>query len=266
MMIKNPYRGKYIMGEGEDGAGKTTQMKLLEARIKAAGLPVLYVKEPSRDNIFGRLSYAIYSYESERDRTEESVNECLRAPELKLMKSEIGAEGNERVSRFESIAQDFLAGKDVELPTLLQLSMIFARRELIRTAVMPALKQGVNVLSDRGFFSTLCYGQSEGLDWKELFRLHHEVLGQYFIVPDLTFIFDVEIEEALRRKLKQQGGRQDHFDKIELMKKIREAYLALINESELARAMRIQKVDGAPSEEQIQEVVWPYVSELLGIR
>ncbi|HEY4523291.1 MAG TPA: hypothetical protein VJK04_00245 [Candidatus Paceibacterota bacterium] len=266
MMIKNPYHGKYIMGEGEDGAGKTTQMKLLEAKIKAAGLPVLYVKEPSRNNVFGRLAYAIYSYESERDRTEGSVSECLQAPELALMKNEIGAEGNERVLHFESIARDFLAGKDTELPTLLQLSMIFARRELIRAVVMPALEKGVNVLSDRGFFSTLCYGKSEGLDWRELLRLHYEILGQYFIVPDLTFIFDIEIEEALRRKLKQQEGRQDHFDRIELMLKIREAYLALIDEPELAPAMRIQKIDGAPSEAQVQKVVWGYASELLGVR
>lgn len=264
-MIKNTYPGKYIMGEGEDGSGKTTQMRLLEEKFKAEGQKALYVKEPSRDNVFGRLAYAIYSFESVRGRTNMSVSECLSAPEFVIMKNEVTGEGSKRISHFETIAHDFMSGKSGDLPKLLQLSMIFARRELIRSQVIPALKAGTHVVSDRGFFSTLCYGKSEGLDWRELWQLHADLLGDYFLVPDLTFIFDVPIEEALRRKLIQQSGRQDRFDQVEIMASIRAAYLELIDESERNLKMNILKIDGTPSESEIHASLWKSVSKLIAV-
>lgn len=41
-----PARGKLIVFEGAEGAGKTTQIRLLAARLTAANLPVLSVREP----------------------------------------------------------------------------------------------------------------------------------------------------------------------------------------------------------------------------
>ncbi|MFX4262897.1 dTMP kinase [Pelotomaculum propionicicum] len=39
-------RGKFIVFEGIDGSGKTTQLKLLGDRLKERGLPVLHTREP----------------------------------------------------------------------------------------------------------------------------------------------------------------------------------------------------------------------------
>ncbi|MBP7331632.1 MAG: Thymidylate kinase [Firmicutes bacterium ADurb.Bin373] len=39
-------KGKFIVFEGIDGSGKTTQLKLLGDKLKGRGLPVLYTREP----------------------------------------------------------------------------------------------------------------------------------------------------------------------------------------------------------------------------
>ena len=39
-------KGKYIVVEGPEGVGKTTQLNLLAARLQAAGLPVRTLREP----------------------------------------------------------------------------------------------------------------------------------------------------------------------------------------------------------------------------
>lgn len=39
-------RGKFIVFEGIDGSGKTTQLKLLGEKLKDRGLPVLHTREP----------------------------------------------------------------------------------------------------------------------------------------------------------------------------------------------------------------------------
>jgi dTMP kinase len=46
-------RGKFIVFEGIDGSGKTTQMKLLGDKLKERGLPVLLTRSreaPGRGN------------------------------------------------------------------------------------------------------------------------------------------------------------------------------------------------------------------------
>ncbi len=47
--------GKFIVFEGIDGAGKTTQMELLAGFIQNNGIPVLCTREPGGTRIGGRL-------------------------------------------------------------------------------------------------------------------------------------------------------------------------------------------------------------------
>lgn len=44
---RNPYPGKFIVIEGIDGSGKTTQAKLLVDRLKVLGKEAVYTKEPT---------------------------------------------------------------------------------------------------------------------------------------------------------------------------------------------------------------------------
>jgi len=53
-MIKNNYRGKFIVLEGLDGSGKSTQFDLLVDYLKGRGRDVIATKEPTMDSDSGR--------------------------------------------------------------------------------------------------------------------------------------------------------------------------------------------------------------------
>jgi len=61
-MIPNPYLGIFIVIDGIDGCGKSTQVKLLADWLKretySAGRVVLETKEPDKTGLFGKLIYA----------------------------------------------------------------------------------------------------------------------------------------------------------------------------------------------------------------
>lgn len=53
-MKKNIYPGKFIVFEGLDGSGQTTQAKNLGVFLKKKGHDVVLTKEPTKDNKFGK--------------------------------------------------------------------------------------------------------------------------------------------------------------------------------------------------------------------
>ncbi|MDD5047666.1 MAG: dTMP kinase, partial [Methanoregulaceae archaeon] len=54
-MPDNPYKGKFIVFEGLDGSGQSTQVKLLADFLKNKNIKVLATKEPTLDSAAGRL-------------------------------------------------------------------------------------------------------------------------------------------------------------------------------------------------------------------
>ena len=82
-----------------------------------------------------------------------------------------------------------------------------ARAQLVRGKIIPALKSGKVVISDRFEDSTLAYqGFGEGIPLSTIERLSKSVRGN--LKPDLTFILDVEPKRGFRR-----GGRRDRVEK-----------------------------------------------------
>ncbi len=53
-MLKNSYSGKFIVFEGLDGSGQTTQARLLKEYLERAGLKVLAMKEPTQNSSAGK--------------------------------------------------------------------------------------------------------------------------------------------------------------------------------------------------------------------
>ncbi len=121
------------------------------------------------------------------------------------------------------------------------------------------------VFSDRDFSSTIAYGASEGLDLKWVINEHEKILGNYFFVPDLIFIWDLPAEEAMER-LKKTHKQLDYFEKLAFLKKIRESYLAFA--MKMGRPpvgmgeMNIQIIDATPSPKKILKSVIPIIEEV----
>lgn len=56
-MIPNPYPGTFFVGDGIDGSGKTTQLRMLVHWLKSLNLKAHLTKEPHKDGTYGRLIY-----------------------------------------------------------------------------------------------------------------------------------------------------------------------------------------------------------------
>jgi dTMP kinase len=101
-----------------------------------------------------------------------------------------------------------------------------ARRDHLEKTILPALKAGKIVVSDRFADSTRVYQGAARGDLRTIVdRLHDAIIG---VEPDLTFIIDMDPAEALNRGLARQSG-EDRFEELGLgfQKKLRAGFLAL---------------------------------------
>jgi dTMP kinase len=79
-----------------------------------------------------------------------------------------------------------------------------ARRDHLRTTVLPALKRGDWVISDRFADSTMAYqGYGHGIDRVTLGELYDIAVGDFR--PDLTLILDLPVDVGLGRASARRG-------------------------------------------------------------
>lgn len=125
-----------------------------------------------------------------------------------------------------------------------------SRHQLSRELIRPALEAGQVVICDRFYDSTTVYqGFGRGIDLDFIQALNR--VATQNIVPDLTFVFDIPIEERLRRF----GARDlDRLEREEqsFQEKVRQGFLKL---AEL-EPERICLLDGTKSEESLSKAVW----------
>ncbi|QER42492.1 dTMP kinase [Thermodesulfobacterium sp. TA1] len=93
----------------------------------------------------------------------------------------------------------------------------------VKHVVLPKLNEGVWVVLDRYYLSTLSYQGAQGFDLKGLL-LENETIAP---LPDLVVYLDLSIEEALKR-LKDTRENLTFFEKTEFLVKVRKNYLNLL--------------------------------------
>ncbi len=111
--------------------------------------------------------------------------------------------------------------------------LLFAasRAQLVRTQILPALKAGAVVISDRYVDSTTVYqGAGRGLDPEAVAAINHFVTDGR--LPDLTFLLDMPAAAArvrLLRRPRPVNSPQDRMENepLDFYERIRAAYLAL---------------------------------------
>ena len=92
------------------------------------------------------------------------------------------------------------------------LLLFAARRDLVERIIRPALLQGRWVVCDRFADSTMAYqGHGHGLGRQPVETLHRLAVPD--LVPDLTVILDLPVEEGLRRA-RQRRGDEDRFERL----------------------------------------------------
>lgn len=99
------------------------------------------------------------------------------------------------------------------------------RAHHLRTKIIPMLKSGVTVVSDRYALSTLAYQSVDGCDEDWLYEVN-----KTFRVPDITFLLDVDAELGLSR-VGGRGEKLERYEKLETLVALRARYLELFEHS-----------------------------------
>lgn len=126
-----------------------------------------------------------------------------------------------------------------------------SRAQLVREVILPKLKEGFIVISDRFHDSTTAYqGLGRDISLKDVRVIHKIAIDN--CIPDLTFFLDIPYEESVRRKKLNQL----FPDRIELMGKyffdrVRSGYLK-ISEYE---PERFKVIDGVRDPQEIHKEI-----------
>src|SRR3989344_1057496 len=134
------------------------------------------------------------------------------------------------------------------------------RSEHVSKIILPALKEGKIVISDRFIDSTIAY-QIGGRKLPEDLVRDLNMISAKGLVPDLTILLDVSTETGLKRAARK--GAADRFEReaIDFHRRVRKNYLALAKENP-TRVKLINTDD--KSIEEVQRRIREIVDEKLG--
>ena len=158
-------KGKFIVIEGIDGSGKTTQINELSKWLNETDLipennQLVITREPGGTHIGQSIRSLLLDTSIEK--SPDSITELL------------------------------LYAAD--------------RAQHVNEIIRPALKKGDWVISDRFCGSTLAYqGYGRKLDIKLIKDL--ETISTQGLIPDITFLLDISVEESIRRRISRQDDR-----------------------------------------------------------
>ena len=134
------------------------------------------------------------------------------------------------------------------------------RAQLVREVIAAALTEGKVVVVDRFSDSTIAYqGWGRGLNGGMVEKMNSFATGG--IIPDLTFILDLEPESGLARVSKRgKGGPVDRMEAelISFHRRVREGFLELASKEE-----RCRLIDAGGTIQQIQRELQIIYSKLI---
>ncbi len=116
---------------------------------------------------------------------------------------------------------------DEPLPDVAELLLMFAARSInVNNAILPALKEGTWVISDRFTDSTRAYqGGGRGVPGESIEWLAEFVHGD--LQPDLTILLDAPVEIALQRADRRGDPDRIEVERGDFFDRVRQTYLDL---------------------------------------
>ena len=188
--------------------------------------------------------------------TFEGADGCGKTTQLNLLKDYLENNGYEVVLTREpggkglgEKIREILLNYDGEVSNRCESFLFLAdRAQNIDIIVNPAIEQGKIVLCDRHTDSSVAYqGYGRGLDINQINTLNN--LATNNKKPDLTLVFDVDIETSMQRvgneKDRMESAGKDFFNRV------RNGYLELAKQE----PERIKVVDSTKSIQEVQKDV-----------
>ncbi len=136
-----------------------------------------------------------------------------------------------------------LEKKETMEPAPLQKLYVQDRREHLENTIIPGLKNNSYVISVRYFFSTCAFG-GINMDIEQMIQWNDE-----FILPDITFVLDVDPEICMER-IGKRGKKEEFFETKRKLAKVRENYRYLAE-----KFSNCFLIDGEPSVEIVHDKV-----------
>lgn len=188
--------------------------------------------------------------------TFEGADGCGKTTQLNLLKDYLENKGHDVLVTREpggkglgEKVREILLNYDGEVSDRCESFLFLAdRAQNIDVIVKPALEQGKIVLCDRHTDSTAAYqGYGRGLDLDEIHMLNNLATGNK--KPDLTLVFDVDIETSMKRV----GNEKDRMENSgnEFFNRVRNGYLELAKQE----PKRIKVVDATKSINEVHQNV-----------
>jgi dTMP kinase len=131
-------------------------------------------------------------------------------------------------------------------------ALLFAadRYEHVENEIIPALKDGKIVVSDRYMYSSLAYQGAAGLSLDWIRRVN-----EHAVTPNLAIFIDVEPDTVIQRLKPKKSV----MENLETQLKVREVYMKFVENGELV------KVDGNKSKEEVAEEILSIVLNSLKV-
>ncbi len=195
--------------------------------------------------------------------TFEGIDGCGKSTQLNLLSEYLKSEGLEVVITREPGAKglgeklrEILLNYEGEVSSNCEAFLFLAdRAQHIDTLVKPAIEAGKVVLCDRHTDSTIAYqGYGRGVDLEQIKMLNG--IATSGLVPDLTFVFDLDVEISQMRVGKTKDRMESAGD--DFHNRVRKGYLEIAKQE----PERVKVITSDDSIENIFEKVKNIVERL----
>jgi dTMP kinase len=157
-----------------------------------------------------------------------------------------------KISSVSGEIQKILSHKKTIDPFNFQKLFAQDRKEHLEKIIIPALKKGKWVISDRYAFSSFAFGAETKKDIEKIIQLNEN-----FLMPDLVILLKVNPEICIKR-IQGRGGEVKLFEKKEKLEKVWKNYC------ELTKIFtNIQIVNGEGSIQKVQRTIQNIIAKKL---